>query len=827
MKKRWFALTITLATAITALLMLFWLVEDTGSGISTPVLAAPLSLTVTVVDPAVAPNDLDTPSVIHGTGFTATLSGTVELTAPTVYLGDDALPGVIWANTTTLSATVPWGFAPEVYTLTVVNPDGISATLQNAFTVTEGFGEFVTGGPYGGTSVQLALNPGVSSTVYASMFGAGLFISENAAENWEPIHDHDWPIQLDFDSQDPNVLYFGADSNDMYRSMDNGASWERISEDFHTQHGCFRTYPAAHPSQTGTVYFGMGGCAGIHLMPGEGSVFYSTDYGNTWITRTQGLSDLDIQSLAIHPNSPDTLLAGTFDGDLFYSTNGGMNWTWSTQLTGTVTRLYFNPYETLEAWAATSSEAEGRGYLYRSTNLTDWTAIDINVGLGGGSSHTQMAFLPGSVWLASQSVYSSTDSGVNWSELGGPNRSAMAIAISPDDHQTIYVGTDFGVEKSTDGGANWQEMYEGLAALVPGAVAVSPDDPDTVYVKTHQGIFASYNGGNTWQNLDYGTGGGPGGSLLAVDVFSGTRLYLMAGCPDEFCINISPDGGATWNLVTSVLPLAYTGWRCSSSSITPSPHTPGRVLVGAELSPPDGGDNTGVFYRSDDYGASWDYIEPTQTISRITEIAYDAFDPNLIYAGTDGTGLWRSRDGGDTWVYVPISDTLPPVSVPAIAVHPNVPNKVYLRSYSTASTPNPESELWVSEDAGDTWQSLTYVFLGVDLLVAPPLPGQLFYSLYTGCEAGLCRSMDDGTTWSPIEGIPRPEILVGASDGERSLVYMGTPGGLATSAGGQTVLSLDTIPGRGSVLGGGVYRLTTLLPDHWVYLPLVLRGHTP
>jgi photosystem II stability/assembly factor-like uncharacterized protein len=234
-----------------------------------------------------------------------------------------------------------------------------------------------------------------------------------------------------------------------------------------------------------------------------------------------------------------------------------------------------------------------------------------------------------------------------------------------------------------------------------------------------------------------------------------------------------------------------------------------------------------VFYRSDDYGASWDHVGPTQTISRVTEIVYDAFDPNLVYAGTAGTGLWRSRDGGDTWAHVPISDTLPPVFVPAIAVHPNVPDKVYLRSYSTASTPNPESELWVSQDAGDTWQPRTSASLGVDLLVAPSLPGQLFYSLYTGCEAGLCRSVDDGVTWSPIEGIARPEILVGASDGERSLVYMGTPGGLATSAGGRTIMSLDTIPGRGSVLGGGVYRLTTLLPDRRVYLPLVLRGHTP
>ena len=837
MKKRWSAVTIATLLSLALLFVLLGVLAENSGHLAIPVLAAAPSQgratstvttpTVTAVEPSQVPNDIATPIVIYGTGFTATLSGTVVLTAPTVVLGENLLPDVIWVNTTTISATVPWGLTPDVYSMTVINSDGVSSTLQNAFTVTEAFGEFVTGGPYGGMAVQLALNPGVSSTVYASMFGAGLFISENAAENWVPIHDHDWPIQFDFDSQDPNVIYFGADSNDLYRSIDNGGSWERISGDFHTQHGCFRTYPAAHSSLTGTLYFGMGGCADINLMPGEGGVFYSTDYGNTWISRTQGLSDLDIQALAINPNDPDTLLAGTFDGDVFYSTNGGVNWTWSTQLTGTVARLYFNPYEALQAWAATSSEAEGRGYLYRSTNLMDWTTSDTQMQLGGGSVQMQMAFLPGSVWVASTGVYSSTDSGATWHELDGLNKSAMAMAIPPDDPQTIYVGTDFGIEKSTDGGETWQEMYEGLAALVPEAVAVSSADPDVAYVKTHQGLFVSHNGGNTWQNLDQGTGGGPGGSVLAVDPFDGTRLYLRSQCPNEFCIEISPDGGATWTLVTSTLPVTYTGWSCSSSSIAPSPHIPGEVLVGAVLSPPSGGDDTGIFYRSDDYGASWSYIVPTEPISPVSEIAYDAFDPNLIYAGTETMGLWRSTNGGDAWEHLPISDMAPPVSVPAIAIHPDVPNKVYLRSYSSASTPNPEPELWVSDDAGETWQSLTYVFLGVDLLVAPPLPGQPFYSLYTGCEAGLCRSMDDGATWSSIQGIPRPEILVGASDGERSLVYMGTPGGLATSSGGQTALSRDTIPGRGTVLGGGVYRLTTLLPRHWVYLPLVMRGPTP
>jgi hypothetical protein len=63
-----------------------------------------------------------------------------------------------------------------------------------------------------------------------------------------------------------------------------------------------------------------------------------------------------------------------------------------------------------------------------------------------------------------------------------------------------------------------------------------------------------------------------------------------------------------------------------------------------------------------------------------------------------------------------------------IAVHPNVSNKVYIRTYTFAISPNPEPELWVSENAGATWQLITYGFFGgVDLLVTPPLPGQLYF----------------------------------------------------------------------------------------------------
>jgi hypothetical protein len=89
------------------------------------------------VDPAAAPNDLDTPILIGGAGFSAT---------PMVYLGDTALTECdLGGFRHPQRRTVPWGMAPGAYPLTVVNPDEVSATLPAAFTVTAGLGEFVSG----------------------------------------------------------------------------------------------------------------------------------------------------------------------------------------------------------------------------------------------------------------------------------------------------------------------------------------------------------------------------------------------------------------------------------------------------------------------------------------------------------------------------------------------------------------------------------------------------------------------------------------------------------------------------------------------------------
>ena len=92
---------------------------DDGSGtLPDAFTVKPVIPTVSVIDPASGANDIDTSVTITGTDFAATA---------TVSLGSTPLTNVTRVDSTTLTATVPWGLNPGAYDLTVVNPDGGTA----------------------------------------------------------------------------------------------------------------------------------------------------------------------------------------------------------------------------------------------------------------------------------------------------------------------------------------------------------------------------------------------------------------------------------------------------------------------------------------------------------------------------------------------------------------------------------------------------------------------------------------------------------------------------------------------------------------------------
>jgi len=828
----------TAGVGAAGVLALMVLLAGAGAGLSPPAFASSSEVvtpTITGLDPPSAPNDIDAPVVLTGTGFTAEMSGTSILTGPTVYVGDTPLDDVIWVSSSTLSVTVPWGLDPGGYTVTVVNPGGGTGSLPDGFTVTQGIGVWTSGGPYGGRVNFVRLNPDDPSTVYAGTQWAGLFASENEGGSWEAIVPGDFSTRLAFDAGTPEVMYYSGDSAQFYRTEDGGQTWDLIRSLFQPEHGCYTVYAAAHPTATGVIYAGTGSCSGITTITGEGGIFYSENYGRDWYTRTVGLTDTDVVDIAFHPSDPMTMAVATRSGNVFTSTNGGENWALASAVGQDLRRLTFNPNTPDEVWAVPEVpyQPAAASYVYRSSDLATWEVVTLTDDLFPFGGIWSLTFAPGEIWAAGDWGYFSDDGGETWStvidqfdELQG----VRSFVIDPTDPAVMYAGgSSQGMLKSVDGGATWMKTNEGLAALTTRDVAATPGQPDLVYVETFEyGLLRSDTGGYAWQNLDVTKFGAPKGKLVAVDPVSTTRVYYPQSCSgDGPCSWYSTDRGNSWHEVGMSVPATYAGWSGGVTSIAAHPLVTGTLFAGVgfyeEPAQLDSGTEPSGVYRSVDHGESWAFMGPSQAISEVHYFAFDAVDPDLVYAATAGGGLWRTEDRGTSWTHVSIADTQPPVYVPAIATHPDVGGKVYARTYSYAESPNPEPELWVSENGGDTWEPLTYVFLGVDLIVSPPVPDQASYSLYTGCEPGLCRSDDDGQTWEPVEGALRPEFLAAASDGERSVIYLGSFGGLVSSVDAQAVSVQEAVPEDTSVLGGGIYRLTTALRSHLLYLPLILR----
>jgi photosystem II stability/assembly factor-like uncharacterized protein len=216
------------------------------------------------------------------------------------------------------------------------------------------------------------------------------------------------------------------------------------------------------------------------------------------------------------------------------------------------------------------------------------------------------------------------------------------------------------------------------------------------------------------------------------------------------------------------------------------PFRGGRVLaVTGVRSQPDvfyfGGVAGGVWKSVDD-GHSWEPLTDKEPIVSIGSIALSDADPNVIYVGTGegcprgdvtyGNGVWKSLDGGKTWVHLGLEDTQ---TIPKVIVNPRDPNEVFVAALGHIYGPNADRGVYKSTDGGKTWKKVLYKddkTGAVDITFDPSNPHVLFaalwemnrtpYSLTSGGPgSGLYKSTDDGETWKQLEGHGLPKGVWG------------------------------------------------------------------
>jgi len=380
-------------------------------------------------------------------------------------------------------------------------------------------------------------------------------------------------------------------------------------------------------------------------------------------------------------------------------------------------------------------------------------------------------------------VFKTTDGARTWrpASQGLPvNQDVPALAVDPTDPDIAYVGTiGHGVYSTDDGGATWRAANKGLyeQAFV-WALAVAPLQPSTVYAGLQSALgtvlFKTTDGGRHWTDV---TGSVPSGfvSGLVVDPTRPDVVYAATHGPSQ--VYKTTDGGRTWKPRGEGFPRI-----ASASDIAIDPVRPDTLYVAAPA--PKGG-----LFKTTDGARTWSRVGDPVGSGDISNVAVGA--DSTVYAG--GDGLYRSRDGGETWTLVQSHDFDEYRWIPKTVIDPGKPSTVY-----AAASLRPA--VVKSTDGGDTWRPATDGLAGdggFSLAFDPTDPDVIYTS-----GGDLYKTTDRGLNWRRIT--PDLSTLPGFSSmavdpAAPATVYAGVffPGGLfkSTDKGG-TWAEADTGMGR-------------------------------
>lgn len=190
------------------------------------------------------------------------------------------------------------------------------------------------------------------------------------------------------------------------------------------------------------------------------------------------------------------------------------------------------------------------------------------------------------------------------------------------------------------------------------------------------------------------------------------------------------------------------------------------------------GSASGGLFRTSNGGNDWLPVFDNQNTLAIGDVAFAPSDPNIVYVGTGdpnisaypfiGSGIYKSTDGGKTFVYSGLAETR---IISKIAIHPTNPNIVFAAAMGSPFERDENRGLYKSTDGGTTW---TKIFFGsaqagvIDLAMPVQNPSILYVSVWdrirtnsesiiSGPSTKAYRSLDGGVSWNLINGLPQTD----------------------------------------------------------------------
>lgn len=360
--------------------------------------------------------------------------------------------------------------------------------------------------------------------------------------------------------------------------------------------------------------------------------------------------------------------------------------------------------------------------------------------------------------------------------LIGPWRGGRSGAVSGSykSKNTFYFGsTGGGVWKTTDGGSNWKNISDKYFGSSIGAVAVAPSDENILYVGEGEntmrgnvseglgGMWRSDDGGRTWKN----TGLKDGRHIIRIVIHprDGNTVWVavmghLFGPNEERGVYKTTDGGKTWKRTL------YINSQTGCSDLVMEPGNPTVLyagtwrLVRTPYSLESGGEGSGL-WKSTDGGETWTDISTAKGLPKglwgITGVAVSASNPDKVYALIENEkgGMYSSNDGGISWTLQSSDNEIRQRAwyYTKVFVDPKNENLVYA----------PNVNFMRSRDGGKTYQSLNTPHGDHHDLWIDPEDGN---RMIVADDGGAQVSFDGGANWSTYLNQPTAQIYRVSTD---------------------------------------------------------------
>jgi len=683
---------------------------------------------------------------------------------------------------------------------------------------------FVTDNPsgvqksYDGGETWIARNTGITSRAGPSLDGIPNF-------------------SVTIDPNDPNIVWAGTQSmRGIYKSTDGGETWFKKDEGVTEWNEITLRGFGVRPGNSSIVFAAAEittGILGSEFDKAKGKIYKTEDGGEHWFPVWAG--DSLARVIIFDPTNPDTVYASTgiFDREAYNevgigilkSTDGGMTWR---QINNGIRNLFIgflemHPTNPKILFAAAGNNAppwNKMGAIYRTLDGGEhWTEV---LSKATFTVVTISPSNPNVIYAGSEvAFYRSDDGGNTWQKFNKPSEGCygppgiragfpISAVVDPNDPMTIFANNySGGVFKSTDGARTWVDASKGYTGADLRDIVVDPYTRETVYTIGRSGPYRSYDGGANWEGLAFSPASEAEWYAVALNPQNAREVIIG----DEFTGSIykSTNGGYSWKLVfknpevNGNDPLKRHGFK----TIAYAPSDPSIIYAGMRIQSRavEGdlplGPSFGV-YKSVNGGETWSAMNSglDSTTKNINDVIVDPDNPDVAYVATLNDGVFKTINGGRSWL--PKSNGLMSLDARSLAMDPKNSSVLYAGLGEGAgifkSTDGAES--WVGINYGITVECPSYlqrigqVRPGISLVKPKRLTTTDYYArpwtiisgividptepqtLYAADQfLGIYMSTDGGETWISInDGLHTRATSALAVSGDGGALYAATMG---------------------------------------------------